>query len=87
MRKSLSFKTLRDSLKTEKQLLKEKIKELIKTNQINEIDPIHGTALNRAIKIKDKKIILKLLDNNADTIKSLVFLIEKNIEAYKILSN
>lgn len=55
MRKSLSFKALRDSLKTEKQLLKEKIKELIKTNQINKIDPIHGTALNRAIKIKDKK--------------------------------
>ncbi len=67
MRKSLSFKALRDSLKTEKQLLKEKfkeetkekIKELIKTNQINEIDPIHGTALNRAIKIKDNIKVIR----------------------------
>ncbi|KHO03737.1 hypothetical protein JS61_02435 [Rickettsia felis] len=92
MHKSLSYKALRDYFKTEKQILKEKfkeetkekIKELIKTNQINEIDPIHGTALNRAIKIKDKKIILKLLDNNADTIKSLVFLIEKNKDIKEI---
>ncbi|WP_395476318.1 hypothetical protein [Rickettsia endosymbiont of Pantilius tunicatus] len=55
MYRSFSFKALRDSFKNEKQILKEKIKELIKTKKINDVDPIHGTALNRAVKIGDKK--------------------------------
>lgn len=88
MHKSLSYKALRDYFKTEKQILKEKtkeeIKQLITNKEINEIDPVHGTALNRAVKIKDNKIIFKLLDEKADTIKPLLFLIDNNKDIKEI---
>ncbi|MGX6960939.1 MAG: ankyrin repeat domain-containing protein [Rickettsia endosymbiont of Pentastiridius leporinus] len=73
MHKSFSFKALRDSFKTEKHILKEEIIELIKTNKINEIDPVHGTALNRAIKLQNKKIITELLSKNAAIDQAIYF--------------
>ncbi|WP_232505940.1 MULTISPECIES: hypothetical protein [unclassified Rickettsia] len=54
MKKSSSL-ALGNFFKTKKQILKADIQKLIKTNQINYVDPKHGTALNRAIKLKDEK--------------------------------
>lgn len=86
MKKSSSL-ALGNFFKTKKQILKADIQKLIKTNQINYVDPKHGTALNRAIKLKDEKIITELLAKKVDINEAIYFAIghEYTLEEIKTL--
>lgn len=86
MKKSSSF-ALGNFFKTKKQILKADIQKLLKTNQINYVDPKYGTALNRAINLKDEKIITELLAKKVDINEAIYFAIghEYTLEEIKTL--
>ncbi|HJD64625.1 MAG TPA: ankyrin repeat domain-containing protein [Rickettsia endosymbiont of Diachasma alloeum] len=86
MKKAPSL-ALGNFFKTKKQILKADIHKLIKTNQTNYVDPKYGTALNRAIKLKDEQIIAELLARKVDIDKAIYFAIghEYTLEEIKTL--